>query len=191
MPRQTVSVSYGRLWSANDPLSDEIKLNWRQTYARPENRLFSWHAGLGYSDRKDSAVRSGVTASLGAQWARPLANGDRLSWNAEIGRTDTDSRAITHNAMSLGVQYSFSQPVLGAQAQISLSAQAKRYDDALYGPEARADLGATFSTSLLFVDFDTYGFAPKLTLEARKTTSNVNRFETQNFGLSMGFQSVF
>jgi len=89
------------------------------------------------------------------------------------------------------MQYTFAKPVLGATAQVALSAQAKQYDDPLYGPDPRADLGAVVSTSLVFTDFDTYGFAPKLTLEARKTNSNVTRFETENFGLNMGFQSLF
>ena len=190
-PRQTVSLSFGRLWSAEEPLADEVKLNWRQTYARPENRLFSWNARLGYSDRKDSAARSGVSATLGANWARPTEDGGRLSWNAELGRTDTDSRAITHNALTLGLQYTFAKPLLGATAQVAMTAQAKQYDDPLYSAEPRADLGASISTSLLFTDFDTYGFAPKLTFEARKTTSNVSRFETESFGLNMGFQSLF
>ena len=190
-PRQTLSLSFGRLWSANDPLADEVKVDWRQTYVRPEQRLFSWNAELGYSHRKDSNLRSGVTASLGSYWARPIASGGRLSWNATLGRTDTDSRALTHTALTLGMQYTFAKPVLGATAQVALSAQAKQYDDPLYGPDPRADLGAVVSTSLVFTDFDTYGFAPKLTLEARKTNSNVTRFETENFGLNMGFQSLF
>jgi len=190
-PRQTLSLSIGRLWSANDPLADEVKVDWRQTYARPEQRLFSWNAGFGYSHRKDSDLRSGVTATLGSYWARPTASGGRLSWNAEVGRTDTDSRALTHTTLSAGVQYTFAEQVLGATAQIALNAQAKQYDDPLYGPDPRADLGAVVSTSLVFTDFDTYGFAPKLTFEARKTNSNITRFETENFGLNMGFQSLF
>ncbi len=54
--------------------------------------------------------------------------------------------------------------------------QARAYDDPLYGPDARQDLRGTLSASLLFVDFDTYGFAPKLTLEATQTNSNITRF---------------
>jgi len=190
-PRQTVSLSFGRLWSAESPLADEVQLDWRRTYTQPQKRLFSWNAQLGYSHRKDSDTRSGVTAAVGANWTRLLQNGGKVAWNAELGRTDTDSSALTHNALTLGLQYTFARPLLGATAQVALTAQAKNYDDPLYFPEPRADVGAAFSTSLLFTDFDTYGFAPKLTFEARKTTSNVTRFETESFGLNMGFQSLF
>ena len=81
--------------------------------------------------------------------------------------------------------------MLGAQALISIDGEVRRYDDPLYAPQARRDVKATVSGSLLFVDFDTYGFAPKLTLEASRTNSNITRFETKNFGLNIGFQSLF
>lgn len=190
-PRQTVSVSLGRIWSGDSTLADEIRLDWRQRYARPEGRRFAWDASLGYSDRKDNDIRSGITSTLGAQWSRPLENGGRLGWQTEVGRTDTDSSALTHTRLNLGVQYTHPKPVMGAIAQVGMSAELRRYDDPLYGPDARRDTKATLSTSLLFVDFDTYGFAPKLTFEASRTESNVSRFETQNLGLQIGFQSLF
>ncbi len=188
---QTVSVSLGRIWTGGSTLADEVRLRWTQVYKRTENRSFSWTGEVGYSDRKDNAIRSGITGALRGQWARPLASGDRISWSVGIGRTDTDSAAITHSSYSLGAQYTFGKPVMGAIAQISLDNQIRRYDDALYGPDARSDVQTAISGSLLFVDFDTYGFAPKLTLEARQTKSNITRFETQNFGLNIGFQSLF
>lgn len=190
-PRQTASVSFGRLWSGGSTLADEVRLSWRQVYARPANRSFAWTGELGYSDRKDSDIRSGFTGALHGQWLRPLENGNRIGWNASVARTDTDSAALTHTSLSLGANYAFGEPMWGAKAQIAINNQIRRYDDPLYGPDARSDVKTAISGSLLFVDFDTYGFAPKLTVEASKTTSNVNRFETQNFGLNIGFQSLF
>ena len=190
-PRQTISLSFGKLWSGGEALADEVRLKWRQSFAKPRGRYFSWDANLGYSDRKDNALRSGVTASLGAQWSRPVQNGSRLGWSLGVARSDTDSRALTHTSLSMGVNYTLAQPVMGARAQFAANVQARQYDDALYGPDARQDFRTTLSASLLFVDFDTYGFAPKLTLEANQTTSNVTRFETRNLGLQIGFQSLF
>ena len=190
-PRQTVSLRFGQIWSVGSTPAHEVRLDWRQIYDRPQGRQFAWDASLGYSDRKDSDLRSGVTGTLGAQWSRPLQSGSRLGWQAEIGRTDTDSRALTHTRLNFGVQYTHAEPILGAVAQVGMAAELRRYDDPLYGPEARRDARGTLSASLLFVDFDTYGFAPKLTLEASQTDSNISRFETQNLGLQIGFQSLF
>lgn len=183
-PRQTISLTFGRTWFGGDPLADELRVDWRQNFIRPEGRRFGWDASLGYADRKDNAIRSGVTASLGAHWSRPFKNGGRLGWHTGVGRTDTDSPALTHTRASLGVQYTHGEPILGAIAQIGLHTEFRDYD-------ARNDTRATLSSSLLFVDFDTYGFAPKLTLEASKTDSTITRYETQSLGLQIGFQSVF
>lgn len=190
-PRQTVSVSYGRLWTSDTPLADEVRVMWKQTYLRSENRLFAWSGTVGYSDRKDNALRSGVTADLTAQWLRPLAAGARLSWSTYLGRTDTDSKALTHNKAGIDATYTHGTPILGGQGQLALAGSISQYDDPLYGPEARRDVKTTISASILMVDFDTYGFAPKFTLEASQTNSNVPRFETRNLGLRIGVQSLF
>ncbi len=190
-PRQTVSVSFGRLWASETALADEVRVMWKQTYPRPEKRVFSWAGTLGYSDRKDNALRSGITADLSAQWFRPLANGSALAWDTRLGRTDTDSKALTHTKAGLNASYTHGTPILGGQGQIALGSNISQYDDPLYGPDARRDIKTTISASLLMVDFDTYGFAPRLTLEASQTNSNVTRFETRNLGLRIGVQSLF
>ena len=190
-PRQTLALSFGQLWSGGDAFADEYKLDWRQSFQRKKGRSFVWEAGFGHSKRKDTAIRSNNTYTLGGRWSRPVKNGDRLSWDTSLTRTDSDSRAIAHTKVNAGLQYAFAQPVLGAQALISIDGEVRRYDDPLYAPQARRDVKATVSGSLLFVDFDTYGFAPKLTLEASRTNSNITRFETKNFGLNIGFQSLF
>lgn len=191
-PRQTVSLSLGRVWSGGNTLADEVRVNWRQSFTRPKGQRFSWDASVGYSDRKDADIRSGFTSTLGAQWSRPLENGGRLGWKTALSRTDTDSSALTHTRLNLGVEYTHPKPVMGALAKVGMSAEFRRYDDPLNNlPEARRDTKATLSTSLLFVDFDTYGFAPKLTLEVSRTDSNLPIFETQNLGLQIGFQSLF
>ncbi len=190
-PRQSIALSLGSIWTGGDHLANEIKVDWSELYTSAPERSFVWNTSIGYSDRKDNALRSGITTTLGAQWNRALPSGGQLNWRAEVGRTDTDSAALTHTRLEFGVSYTLPHPILGAVATVGLTGLTRRYDDPLYGPEARADTGASLSTSLLFKDFDTYGFAPKLTLTANRTSSNVTRFETQNFGLSIGFQSVF
>lgn len=190
-PRQTVSVSFGTLWAGGDPLADEISVAWSQTYARPENRRFSWATSLGYSDRKDNDLRSGVTADLSARWLRPLANGSVLAWDAAVGRTLTDSKALTRGTAAIGLQYHHAKPILGGQGSLAVSGSFSAYDNALYGPDARENAKTSVSASLLLVNFDTHGFAPKLTVEASKTSSNISRFETQNFGIRLGVQSLF
>ena len=190
-PRQTVSLTLAQIWTGGSTLGNEIRLDWREVHLRPGGKRFAWDASLGYTKRHDNDIRSGVEATLGGQWSRPLENGGRLGWQTEVARNDTDSRALTHTRLNFGVQYTHPERIMGAIAQVGLQGEVRQYDDPLYGPQARRDTRATLTTSLLFVDFDTYGFAPKVTFEASRTESNVTRFETQNLGLQIGFQSLF
>jgi hypothetical protein len=190
-PRQTLSLGYARVWYGGEHLADDIEIEWDQFQLRSPDRSFAWGASLAYSDRKDSDLRSGTRAGADARWSRQLQGGGILTWSVELMRTDTDSAALTHTRLELGARYIFAQPVMGARASLGLTGLARQYDDPLYGPDPRADQGATFEASLLFLDFDTHGFAPKLTFQANRVQSNVSRFETRNLGLSIGFQSVF
>lgn len=190
-PKQTVSLSFGRAWSGGNTFADELRLNWRQSFKRPEGRRFSWDASLGYSDRKDTDSASGFTGTLGGRWSRPTENGGRLGWQAALSRVDTDSPALTHSRLNFGVNYTHPKQILGAIAQVGMRAELRRYDDSIFGFDPRRDKRAVLSTSLLFVDFDTYGFAPRLTLEASRTNSNIPAFETESLGLQIGFQSLF
>lgn len=190
-PFQTLSLGFGQLWSGGDAFADELTVNWRQSFQRNSGGQFGWSAQLGRSLRTDQALRSNTTYALGTDWSRPLPVGARIGLHTRIARTQSDSGAIAHTRLDIGMTYALSQPVLGAQATFSAAAKLLQYDDPLYASQARRDVGTTVSGSLLFVDFDTYGFAPKLTLEASRTNSNVSRFETNNFGLGIGFQSLF
>lgn len=190
-PRRNIALTFGRLWTAGDPQADEIKLSYRDSRTLSDGTHFGWHTSLGYSHRKDNENRSGFTGILGANWAVTLANKGVLSWSVGVGRTETDSVSTTHSKLDLGVTYALPEPVLGARASLAAHATLRAYDDPLYSAEARLDRSVTLSASLLFVDFDTYGFAPKLTVEANDTQSNITTFETQNFGLKIGWQSVF
>ncbi|GGX50187.1 hypothetical protein GCM10007385_18220 [Tateyamaria omphalii] len=191
-PKHTVKLSFGRVWYGRDHLSDETTLRYRQSRVLQGKSRLIWHGSVGYADRQDSETRSGFTTGVGATWIKPLARGDYLSLNASLSRSEADSAFVTHTGLRVGASYTLGKPIMGATATFSASGVIRRYDDTLFGfDEARDDEGVTLSTSLLFKDFDTHGFAPKVSFTAERTNSNISRYETQNFGVSIGFQSLF
>lgn len=190
-PHRTVTLSYGRIWSAGSHLSNEVRLGYRQAQQLDNGSRLILHGGLGYADRQDSELRSGYTGGVGATWIKPLTGGDYLSFNTHLSRSEADSAFITHTGLRLGVSYTLGKPIMGATTTFSASGLLRRYDDALPGLPARDDEGLRLSTSLLFKNFDTYGFAPKVSFTAERTNSNISRYETETLGVSIGFQSVF
>lgn len=191
-PRHTVKLSLGRVWSGGDHLSDETTIRYRQSRLLQNKSRLIWHSSVGYADRQDSDTRSGYTTDIGATWIKPLAKGNYLSLNAGLSRSEADSAFVTHTGLRIGASYTLGKPLMGAATTFSASGVIRRYDDRLMGFEhPRDDEGVTLSTSLLFKNFDTYGFAPKVSFTAERTNSNISRYETQNFGVSIGFQSLF
>ncbi len=190
-PNRSVSLSLGRIWSGKSHLSDEIRGRYRETHTLHDGGSFTWHTSIGYADRQDNALRSGTTTRIGIIWSKYTMGGSRLSLIGGLSRTNTDSAVVTHDGWTVGATYSLGRPIMGALATFSAYGNFRRYDEAVYGPDPRRDDSVVLSTSLFFKDFDTYGFAPKVTFTARRTDSNITRFDTRQIGLSIGFESVF
>ena len=111
--------------------------------------------------------------------------------SADVSSTDTDSSISDHESLALSTSYTLAARPMGVLTTFTGQAKFRRYDTPVYGVDARSDDEFTLSTSMLFTGFDTYGFAPKVTVSANRTNSNVSLFETQSVGVSIGFESVF
>ncbi|MEM9872064.1 MAG: hypothetical protein AAF822_12480 [Pseudomonadota bacterium] len=190
-PRRTASLGYGRIWYGGEHLSDELSLSYRQRQARPGGSHLWWHAKVGYADRQDNDLRSGTTSAVGVGWRFPFEGGAQLVLSADVSSTDTDSSISDHESLALSTSYTLSARPMGVLTTFTGQAKFRRYDTPVYGVDARSDDEFTLSTSMLFTGFDTYGFAPKVTVSANRTNSNVSLFETQSVGVSIGFESVF
>lgn len=190
-PRRTVVATFGRIWYGGVHLSDQAEVAFSESYRLDRDRGLTWYASLGYTDRKDNSKRSGTTARIGSTWSKGLADGSLVKVTGRLHRTDTDSKALTHTGGEVTATYRLGWLALGAETEFSVTGDYAFYDDAVYGAEAREDKGITVSTSFLLKDFDTHGFAPKVTLRASRTNSNIERFKTESIGLNIGFESVF
>jgi len=190
-PRRTIVATFGRIWYGGEHLSNEVELAFSESHKLGQDRGLTWYTSLGYSDRQDIDLRSGTTARLGTTWSKVFTGGSLFKLTGRLSRIDTDSAALTHTGAVVVATYRLGKPTFGAETEFSLITEIERYDDALYGNDARKDNGITLSTSFLLKDFDTHGFAPKVTLRASRTNSNIERFETQSLGVNIGFESVF
>lgn len=190
-PRRTVVTTIGRIWYGGEHLSDQIELAFSESRRLAPDQGLTWYTSLGYTDRKDNSKRSGTDARLGSTWSKGLADGSVFKLTGRLSRVDTDSAALTHTGAMVTASYRLGKATLGAETEFSVTTDYELYDKALYGPEAREDKGITLSTSFLLKDLDTHGFAPKITLRASRTNSNIERFKTKSIGVNIGFESVF
>lgn len=189
-PRRNTEIEVASTWYGGNQLSTDLTLAYQQQRRLQSGDGFHWSTSLTYTDRQDSDLRSGFIARLGATYSLGLDTG-RLDLIGRIDRTETDSAAATHTRVNVGLAYTLGREIMGAQVDFSAMGEFKRYDDPLYIADPRSDNGITLSSSLFFKGIDSHGFAPKVTLSARRVNSNVGRFEIENIGLDVGFQSTF
>ena len=55
----------------------------------------------------------------------------------------------------------------------------------------RQDRTATVGVDVVFQDLSVLGYAPRISVTATKTQSNISRFVTQEIGITFGIQSKF
>ncbi len=190
-PRSTLALRATRSYFGGDPFSDDLRLRFVQQRNLRDGQQLVWSAAVARNERKDNAIRSSTIGVLLAQWTLPLPSGDTLAWFAGVERQSSESAAIANDAARLGLTWTKGEPVMGAELSLGLVGEYRNFDRALYGPEPREDRSLALSASLFFSNLDAYGFAPKLTVTADRTNSNISLFETEEIGLSIGIESVF
>jgi hypothetical protein len=190
-PVSTLSLRISRNHYGGEPLSDDARLRFVQRRKLDGGRGLNWSAALARSERQDNALRSETIGELAAQLRLPTPGGNRFDWIAGLERHASDSAAVAHDAVRLGLNWTRAEPIAGAELSLGLLGEYRNFDTPLYGPSVREDRSVALFATLFFRNLDAYGFAPKLTVMADRTNSNVSLFETEKIGLSLAFQSTF
>lgn len=188
---QTASITFGRNWSGGDHLTDYLRAGIMTSRIVSDRDRLSLRLSVERQWRKDASVRSGDVVTIGGQWSRALQGGDRISLDLSMSDMTSDSASIAHQKARIGLNYALGTPVLGARTTLSLGFEGRWYDRPLYIATPREDEKLLVGGTLVFTEFDLFGFAPKVGLTATRTKSNVSRFETEALELHLGLQSVF
>jgi len=195
--RGTISydAGIGRSWYGGAPYQ------WLVRAGVARGFRLSADAGLNLSAQiqhrsPDSPLQSPVDKlDLRAQYSHKLQSGDRLS----IGLTLEAAQSDTANARQRGATgylgYHLAQPAGPVKISASIGGSLQRYRDYIVGlwpvPGGREDKTVFGAVDFSFYRLDYAGFVPTLRVQARKTQSNVSRFETNEMSVSFGIESSF
>ncbi len=154
---------------------------------------------LGLTLENRSGVKSARfdarAVSLGAEYARPLANGDRLTLS--VGLRDTQATFVndTSQALSLRAGYGLGAPVGPVTLSGAVSLGFADFPDYMSGfiavPGGRQETSLQAEITARFDDADYAGFVPELTFRAGRTGSNDSRFDTRELSVAFGIGSKF
>ena len=83
------------------------------------------------------------------------------------------------------------QPVAGAALQLGMGVELRDYDVSRHSADGRQDKRIFADITATFQQFDYYGFNPSATLQASRTDSNINLYDINRVGISIGIKSAF
>ena len=133
------------------------------------------------------------TARVGLSYTFP--NGNRLSGNVQVTDSTTPYFALDSDSVWGKVSLSFAQPVAGILFSTGIGMSHTDFPDYAIGfipvPGGRQDEAIFFDVDATFTGLEFAGFSPSLRLRRSETTSNVSRFETSEWAVSLGIRSNF
>ncbi|MDJ0824708.1 MAG: hypothetical protein QNJ16_04325 [Rhodobacter sp.] len=170
----TGSAYYRRPLSGRLDASGQIEAEWRD------------YAGGGGSGRV-------LRGSAGLSYR--FADGGRLSGSVYVGDTDSPNTNFDNRAVYGKLTYALGKPVMDLGLSASIGASLSDYPDYALGfipvPGGRRDEGLFADLDITFEKIEYAGFSPHLKIRRQRTSSNVSRFTTSEWAVSVGIRSNF
>lgn len=182
----------GRNWYGGTKLSDFFGAGTAVTFP-----LFEGRDALTFSARADRSllVQGGLVpetvATVGAAYAHQLAWGDTVIGRVNYTRTWSAGAAQVYTLPSVGLDYRFSRPIAGAYLEIGGNYGYKTYDFSPFSTTGRQDRILSGHVSAEFRNLSYMGFSPVVTVEAKRSWSNVPLYSQTSFTGGLSFQSRF
>ncbi len=141
--------------------------------------------------RKDASIRDSDLLELGGTYGYHFKRGGQINLFTRLGDKRSDSNAIAHDNLRVGVVYSSDKRIAGGLPILSLEYEGRWYDYPRELPDPRRDNKYSAALTLVMDKWDFYGFAPEFKLNYSRNHSNVSQYETLEYGLDFGIRSVF
>jgi hypothetical protein len=156
------------------------------------NRALRFGASITRRDYRDPFPAN--VFELRADYSQKLETGARIATGLVLGRTVSDGNNRQHDRASAYLNYQPAQRLGPAKLSLTVGAgiiDYPRYN--LFVPVlgGREDTSIFGALTLQFDKLDYAGFSPAVTVRARKSNSNISRFDTSELTLSIGIKSNF
>lgn len=190
-----VSGSYGQLWSGGDRLYDFTRLDGSRLWRLNDANTLELAVSLEDRTFTRSTASDSVAAGLTATYSHARPSGNSLSFSLNLLNTNSASVNSKSQSVSLRARYALAQKIGPAQVSAGVVLGATDYEQFFAVPifltDGRQDTSAFADLNLFFDDLDYAGFAPAVTLRAGRRSSNISRFDTREFSVSVGIASKF
>ena len=176
-------------WYGGDRYTSGVRAILQQSYkvSRTERYTFALRTVL----QNGQLTYDSELAEVTGTWDKNLASGDALRLRLSLGSQTASNVEGEYTSVGLASSYSLRKPIMGAALQFGLGASFRDYDVSRHDPDGREDLRISADVTAVFREIDYYGFNPSVTFSASSTVSNINLYDSNRFGLSVGIRSAF
>lgn len=187
----SLTVAAGQNWEGGEVAGPHLRLEAETPLLRREGREIWLGARADVHSLDDDD-----TLSMGiALESMQAALGGQIGW--AISMRDVQGGGVNRSFRSLTgeVSYAPAAPIGPVRLRGGLQAGLRDYPEYRLGPfgvsDGREDISLGLSLDMVMEGTSFLGHAPKVTLSALATDSNISRFETRQLGISFGFESRF
>ncbi|AKS45547.1 hypothetical protein SAMN05444287_0643 [Octadecabacter temperatus] len=191
----SASLTYSHDWAGGSPYQYQLNGTLGTQFTLGNDDTLALSASIRYAHRFASDAEV-FTYSLLGRWSRDLANDDKVGIIGQMAKATADATDLAYEEATLGVSYDFgalsvNSVSLGLDLSTSYTEKYRVYETSAYDPTGREDRISSlrFDVGLNNVDF--YGFQPVVTLQARRTASSVERFDTDGVQIGVNLRSSF
>ncbi len=125
---------------------------------------------------------------------RILPSGDTLGLRLTAGNTTSEDANQENLNLSAEAQYVLGKEIAGVKLSGSLGVARRDFPvffGGAFSRSGREDTTVFGAVNLSLSRFETWGFEPVVSIQGRRTTSNVSRYEGNALGLGLQFKSAF
>lgn len=188
-----VNTLVGHNRYGNEALSNYARLGLSRQWLVGPQSLVTVAGSIERQHRFDNDTRSAWVSrgDLRRAW-QVGSRGDVVGLTLGVRNTSSESVEVDNRATLISFDYRSVEPIIGPITFSALiDAERSLYDTSPYSANGRQDTRGGLSVILGVPDWNYYGFAPTLTFEFSQTKSNIDIYDSQNVGISIGIDSVF
>lgn len=164
-------------------------------YQHPLSPRLKFTGLLEAETRDYAAGGSGRVLRASAGLSYRFAGGNLLSGSVFVGDTVLPNTNFDNRAIYGKLTWALGEPVANMRIAASIGASLSDYPDYSLGfipvPGGRQDEGLFADLDVTFEQIEYAGFSPRLRIRRQQTKSNVSRFTTSEWAVSVGIESNF
>ncbi len=188
-PSQVTGV-IGQSWYGGDEQARWGELQLGQIVARGKNAAWRISFVLREEERLDDPINSSTSLGTSTEYLRQQDSGASFGIGASLRTIESDSATVDSWLAGINGRYTFA-PLGPVQPSVTASISRRDYRSWSTTPGGRQDDSLSLGLNLTWTDLSYYGFVPQVSVNGRRTWSNVDIYDRNQFSVGLTAVSRF